>query len=1029
MLSAAGAALTGKAAFDYNRENFMVDREMRMKKEFFERKMRVKQAELWREDVRDFISLTEKKMSIYLLVNSLLLGFNVNLWCEGRLPEGTPDWLMMGNQVATGSSFTFLLLTVWLAMHASVAAQSYQTRILTQLVRLPLPTWSELEACRTHASEFEKVEPRQMFRIPFLAGSQESIAQRSASSAAAGAATRRDGTGEEAGGEVGGLDTAPGALPPATDPWGLEQRSDDLLELGCHHGEEVATLRHIKLVRQAAVYYQTYDAFARVSMSVGVNQLMLAMSYYILGYAMLQVQAPVAAIAGVIILMGCSEIIARIDLTLPVWDQRLITALLVFGPTVACLASYHYVQNQDMTTRIAECLAPVAFISHGIVIALMTLVLSVREQENGAMLPLAFQGVLYLDVFGWVSHKRARDAHDPEKLPLRSPSTWKLDQKLVGAGPAEEVAQPATPELPSRAASRRRLSGTPARLAIPKAAAAGPGSHLGHFAKEYMEPSACAGVPEGDEDGASDEEAQEQPEEGQGPGVARPAAVGVSYDEAGRPLPSRPLGVAPPSASDDMRHVEGAPRAWDHVNAVEPPAKGFWDPVTFMPQENRRRAKMDSLISDARDQPLKGQERASFWGFHASREEEEDEGVPIATGHDNEMPGVLPWRVFRNASFVVSLTWILAGVYYILHVTGVWTMALPWNEKDVSSKAARSGHWSSGSEVVPRPGMFSLLAAGVTLGELGPEAERIWVQWPYADIQPQTLACDVEGRRLLATDGLSIFEATLPAPDLPKNRAVGSPSSRQGGDQTRLSAKFLQAPGCSALQGEALQDVAFHCGAGGDCEALALHHDGMRLAACPLAAAAAAGSGDYVGHISEGWLQRPVQGAHGRTWRREHAHWLLVDQGCAASSNRTAAEGLQHGGCVSVATTHGRLAQLTRHAAGHELVPMSIVEDQGTEHLPAEATRAFNDRYFGVLHSKRHSIRVMDADSGAEAAGLLPLPSETTDVGAFCVGGGHVYLLGGGHNPGLWRIPLPPALLRGTSAPEVAGEPAMRASL
>lgn len=34
---------------------------------------------------------------------------------------------------------------------------------------------------------------------------------------------------------------------------------------------------------QAAVYWQTYDAFARVSMSVGINQLMLGMSYYILG--------------------------------------------------------------------------------------------------------------------------------------------------------------------------------------------------------------------------------------------------------------------------------------------------------------------------------------------------------------------------------------------------------------------------------------------------------------------------------------------------------------------------------------------------------------------------------------------------------------------------------------------------------------------------------------------------------------------------------------------------------------------------
>merc|ERR1719382_2049744 len=150
---------------------------------------------------------------------------------------------------------------------------------------------------------------------------------------------------------------------------------------------------------------------------------MLAMSYYILGYAMLQVQAPVAAIVGVIILMGASEVTARIDLTLPVWDQRLIQALLVFGPTVACLASYHYVQQQDMTTKIAECLAPVAFISHGIVIALMTFVFSVREQENGAMLPLAFQGVLYLDVFGWVSHKRAHERAPGPAAASSAPST------------------------------------------------------------------------------------------------------------------------------------------------------------------------------------------------------------------------------------------------------------------------------------------------------------------------------------------------------------------------------------------------------------------------------------------------------------------------------------------------------------------------------------------------------------------------------------------------------------------------------
>jgi biotin transporter BioY len=104
-----------------------------------------------------------------------MLGFTVQLWVQGVLPDTTPDWLMLGNQVAIGGAFVFLLLTVWLAMHASVSAQGLQARLLTQMVRLPIPTWEEIEACRTYGSQFEKVEARQMFRIPFAMGPQEQL--------------------------------------------------------------------------------------------------------------------------------------------------------------------------------------------------------------------------------------------------------------------------------------------------------------------------------------------------------------------------------------------------------------------------------------------------------------------------------------------------------------------------------------------------------------------------------------------------------------------------------------------------------------------------------------------------------------------------------------------------------------------------------------------------------------------------------------------------------------------------------------
>eukprot|EP00971_Amphidinium_carterae_P311595 6193091-Amphidinium_carterae.1 len=45
----------------------------------------------------------------------------------------------------------------------------------------------------------------------------------------------------------------------------------------------IRELRHINLVRHEAVNYQSHDAFARVAMSFGTNQLLFAICYYTLG--------------------------------------------------------------------------------------------------------------------------------------------------------------------------------------------------------------------------------------------------------------------------------------------------------------------------------------------------------------------------------------------------------------------------------------------------------------------------------------------------------------------------------------------------------------------------------------------------------------------------------------------------------------------------------------------------------------------------------------------------------------------------
>merc|ERR1719242_2246293 len=106
---------------------------------------RNRQAELWRQDVRDLIGLTEAKMDNYLVVGTLLLGMCVTLFTEGRLEPGTPQWLLRLYMLSLSAAFTYLLMAVWLAMHASVSAQSSSVRLLTQLVRLPVPSWEQLE--------------------------------------------------------------------------------------------------------------------------------------------------------------------------------------------------------------------------------------------------------------------------------------------------------------------------------------------------------------------------------------------------------------------------------------------------------------------------------------------------------------------------------------------------------------------------------------------------------------------------------------------------------------------------------------------------------------------------------------------------------------------------------------------------------------------------------------------------------------------------------------------------------------------
>lgn len=426
LLGGIACAATGaEAAFEYNRENFLEDREQRLKKEFVLRKFRVVQANLWRQDIRDYVSLTERKMSLYLIVTMLLLAFNISLWAEGQFPKGTPHWLTMGKEIANASAFAFMLLTVWLSLNAAVAAQSFQTRILTQLVRLPLPSWTELEACRSYASDFEKLEPRQMFRLPFLMG----------------AMGRR--------GEAGG------AAGLAADPWGLEREGSSIEELGCPH--EVVMLRHIKLIRQAAVHWQTHEAFARASMTLGVNQLLVAMAYYTLGYAVFQTSAPLAALATMLVFGGTMEVLLLIDVKLTVAERLSVRVWCVVGQLASFIAAYNFLRyGEDVSQTVCAAFMCLAFLCQTGLVTSLTLLARVGESSEGtgALIPFAFEEVLFLDAFSGVLPQPAAAAAAKES-PARFPSRVYESRVAVPNRP-EDFVEPETYQ------DMRHVQGAPA---------------------------------------------------------------------------------------------------------------------------------------------------------------------------------------------------------------------------------------------------------------------------------------------------------------------------------------------------------------------------------------------------------------------------------------------------------------------------------------------------------------------------------------------------------------------------------------
>mmetsp|Transcript_55514 Transcript_55514/g.180056 ORF Transcript_55514/g.180056 Transcript_55514/m.180056 type:complete len:1021 (+) Transcript_55514:125-3187(+) len=382
--------------FDYNRENFFFDWEQRLKREFQGQNMRVKQFSLYREDVRDLMGLTVSKMDNYLVVNAFTLGICIMLFTMGRPESGkSAQWVLWLGSMTTASALFYTLMSMWLAMHASIAAHSFGVRMLTQAVRLPIPSKAQLDEACAVARDYESRSLGDMLRIPVVAQQMRRLAEMDNTVQRNAPVVEAQGSSDDEASSDAGSDTNNGVTAPPV--------------------AAASALKHLKLYRQLQGNWQAYDAYARVSMAMGANQLLHAVSYFCVRMLASEQRSAWPALCCLCILVFAAWLLASLDLYLAPRVLAVAGTLLLLPPVFTMVGiiiaqSDHAKENE----LLSDICAPASFLLH-IAWSYFFWHVARPTEFNGVALPTNFRSVLYLDVFGW----------------LKAPATPNPDQQHV----------------------------------------------------------------------------------------------------------------------------------------------------------------------------------------------------------------------------------------------------------------------------------------------------------------------------------------------------------------------------------------------------------------------------------------------------------------------------------------------------------------------------------------------------------------------------------------------------------------------
>ena len=344
-----------KDLFLYNRQNFGFNRGIELERVYQVQKMRIEQVELYREDIRDLFELTISKMDSYLIVNTLSLAFTMGFFYEGRLPENTPAWLMWLWALTLLSAMVYLLLSVWFALHAVVTAQTFAVRILTQWLRLPIPSPADIRAAAPRLEDFERGAVREILRLPVLSPGEKTESAGSFSltgAAAASARVRRN----------------------------LETQYTDFVE-------------HFQLFRNLQVNWTGFDAYARVTMVLGTFNILYLIGYFAMAHFLFALKQ-LGSISFLVGMFAFSALHARHNFVLSPRAHLLVVFILALGPAISTAAAVLAMENR--TSTVTAWLAPFSFAAH----AMIALFFLYQGYESAGTLPTGFTTVVSIDLLG-----------------------------------------------------------------------------------------------------------------------------------------------------------------------------------------------------------------------------------------------------------------------------------------------------------------------------------------------------------------------------------------------------------------------------------------------------------------------------------------------------------------------------------------------------------------------------------------------------------------------------------------------------